>query len=92
LPFGEYRWAFDNACDEVGIERFVHYGLRHTTASLAISAGANVQVVQRLPRHATASMTRDRHGHLLNDDLSRVADARGEAIDSTAVFGAFGQG
>jgi integrase len=34
--------------------------LRHTTASLAISAGANVKVVQRLLGHATASMTLDR--------------------------------
>jgi integrase len=85
LPLGEYRWAFDNACDEVGIEGLVPHGLRHTTASLAISAGANVKVVQRLLGHATASMTLDRYGHLLNDDLSGVADALGKAIDSTAV-------
>lgn len=85
LPLGEYRWAFDNACDEVGIEGLVPHGLRHTTASLAISAGANVKVVQRLLGHATASMTLDRYGHLLNDDLTGVADALGEAIDSTAV-------
>lgn len=60
------------------------HGLRHTTASLAISAGANVKVVQRLLGHATAAMTLDRYGHLLNDDLSGVADALSKAIDSTA--------
>lgn len=32
--------------------------LRHTTASLAISAGASVKAVQRLLGHATAAMTR----------------------------------
>ena len=85
LPLGEYRWAFDNACEDVGIEGLVPHGLRHTTASLAISAGANVKVVQRLLGHATAAMTLDRYGHLLNDDLSDVADALGKAIDSTAV-------
>jgi integrase len=85
LPLGEYRWAFDNACDEVGIEGLVPHGLRHTMASLAISAGANVKVVQRLLGHATASMTLDRYGHLLNNYLSGVADALGKAIDSTAV-------
>jgi hypothetical protein len=85
LPLGEYRWAFDNACDEVGIEGLVPHGLRHTTASLAISAGANVKVVQRLLGHATAAMTLDRDGHLLNGDLTGVADALGEAIDSVAV-------
>lgn len=32
---------------------------------MAISAGANVKVVQRLLGHATAAMTLDRYGHLL---------------------------
>ncbi|ABQ72800.1 putative integrase [Mycobacterium tuberculosis H37Ra] len=50
--------------------RLVPHGLGHTTASLAISAGANVKVVQRLLGHAAAAMTLDRHGHLLNDDLA----------------------
>jgi integrase len=85
LPLGEYRWAFDNACKTVGIDGLVPHGLRHTTASLAISAGANVKVVQRLLGHATAAMTLDRYGHLLSDDLSGVADALTKAIESTAV-------
>ncbi|MCP3810998.1 tyrosine-type recombinase/integrase [Mycobacteriaceae bacterium Msp059] len=85
LPLGEYRWAFDNACEDVGIEGPVPHGLRHTTASLAISAGANVEVLQRLLGHATAAMTLDRYGHLLNDDLSGVADTLGKAINNTAV-------
>jgi integrase len=63
----------------------VPHGLRHTTASLAISAGANVKVVQRLLGHATAAMTLDRYGHLLSDDLAGVADALGKAIESVAV-------
>jgi integrase len=67
------------------ITGLVPHGLRHTTASLAISAGANVKVVQRLLGHATAAMTLDRYGHLLSDDLAGVADALGKAIDSVAV-------
>jgi integrase len=85
LPLGEYRWAFDKGCAAVGIEGLTPHGLRHTTASLAISAQANVKVVQRLLGHATAAMTLDRYGHLLDDDLSKVADALGQAIESTAV-------
>jgi integrase len=85
LTLGEYRCAFDNACTAVGIEGLVPHGLRHTTASLAISAGANVKVVLRLLGHATAAMTLDRYGHLLSDDLNGVADALGKAIESTAV-------
>ena len=82
---GEYRWSLDNACKAVGIDGLVPHGLRHTTASLAISAGANVKVVQRLLGHATAAMTLDRYAHLLSDDLSGVADALGKAIENTAV-------
>lgn len=85
LPLGEYRWAFDKACAAVGIEGLVPHGLRHTTASLAISAGANVKVVQRLLGHATAAMTLDRYGHLLSDDLTGVAAALSRVIESTAV-------
>lgn len=81
LPIEEYRREFDKACAQVGIEGLVPHGLRHTTASLAISAGANVKVVQRMLGHATAAMTRDRYGHLLDDDLSGVAAALGAAID-----------
>ncbi|CCK64490.1 Putative integrase (fragment-part2) [Mycobacterium canettii CIPT 140070017] len=52
--------------------------------SLAISAGANVKVVQRLLGHATAAMTLDRFGHLLSDDLAGVAGLLGQAIKSAA--------
>jgi integrase len=85
LSLGEYRWAFDKGCKAVGIEGLVPHGLRHTTASLAISAGANVKVVQRLLGHATAAMTLDLYGHLLSDDLSGVAAALSKAIESAAV-------
>ena len=85
LPIEEYRRAFDKACNAVGITGLVPHGLRHTTASLAISAGANVKVVQRLLGHATAAMTLDRYGHLLSEDLAGVAYALGKTIESTAV-------
>lgn len=85
LPIEEYRRAFDKACAEVGIEGLTPHGLRHTTASLAISAGANVKVVQRMLGHATAAMTLDLYGHLLDDDLAAVADALGKAMQTTAV-------
>jgi integrase len=39
--------------------RITAHALRHTAASLAISAGANVKVVQRMLGHASAAMTLD---------------------------------
>jgi len=56
------------------------HDLRHTCASLAISAGANVKVVQHMLGHATAAMTLDLYGHLMSDDLAGVADALGRAM------------
>lgn len=56
------------------------HDLRHTCASLSISAGANVKVVQHMLGHATAAMTLDLYGHLMSDDLAGVANALGKAI------------
>ncbi|PRX98172.1 tyrosine-type recombinase/integrase [Allonocardiopsis opalescens] len=49
--------------------------LRHTAASLAIAARADVYVVQRMLGHAKPSMTLDVYGHLWPDRLDEVADA-----------------
>ncbi len=50
------------------------HDLRHTAASLAVSAGANVKAVQRMLGHAKASMTLDVYAELFDDDLDEVAD------------------
>src|SRR6202011_2697565 len=73
------------AATQLASRGWVPHGLRRTTASLAVCAGANVRVVQRLLGHATAAMTLDRYGHLLDDDLIAVADALSNAIERTAV-------
>ena len=49
------------------------HDLRHTAASLAISAGANVKAVQRMLGHAKASMTLDVYADLFDADLDDVA-------------------
>jgi len=59
-------------------EDFPHvtpHDLRHTAASLAVSAGANVKAVQRMLGHASAAMTLDVYSDLFDDDLDAVADA-----------------
>jgi hypothetical protein len=48
--------------------------LRHTAASLAVAAGANVKAVQQMLGHASAAMTLDVYAGLFADDLDRVAD------------------
>jgi integrase len=46
---------FDESGTEVGLEGLTPHELRHTAASLAVSAGANVKAVQRMLGHASAS-------------------------------------
>jgi integrase len=49
------------------------HDLRHSAASLAVSAGANVKAVQRMLGHAKASMTLDVYADLFDSDLDDVA-------------------
>ena len=60
------------------------HDLRHTAASLAISAGANVKAVQRMLGHAKASMTLDVYADLFDEDLDSVAANLDAAIRSAA--------
>jgi integrase len=55
--------------------RITAHALRHTAASLAIHAGANVKVVQRMLGHASAAMTLDVYADLFDSDLDSVATA-----------------
>jgi integrase len=63
------------------------HDLRHTAASLAISAGANVKAVQRMLGHAKASMTLDVYADLFDTDLDAVAVELDAAIKAVAVPG-----
>lgn len=60
------------------------HDLRHTAASLAISARANVKAVQRMLGHAKASMTLDIYADLFDEDLDAVAVNLDAAIKSAA--------
>ena len=60
------------------------HDLRHSAASLAVSAGTNVKAVQRMLGHAKASMTLDVYADLFDEDLDSVAANLGAAIRSAA--------
>jgi integrase len=60
------------------------HDLRHTTASLAIAAGADVKVIQSMLGHASAAMTLDRYGHLMPGQAESVAE-RLDAMARAAV-------
>jgi integrase len=76
--------VFDPAAKAAGVGGLTPHELRHTCASLAITARANVKVLQTLLGHKTATLTLDRYGHLFPDDLDKIADAFDVAAKTTA--------
>ncbi|MGN6128057.1 MAG: tyrosine-type recombinase/integrase [Humibacter sp.] len=83
-PTIRYNSWFDRALDSAGLPRMNIHDLRHTTASLAISAGANVKAVQRMLGHASAAMTLDVYADLFTDDLDDVASRLDHAARQSA--------
>ena len=62
------------AVTETGLAPLRPHDLRHTCASLAIAAGADIKVLQRMLGHASAALTLDRYGHLMPGQAEQVAD------------------
>jgi integrase len=69
------RRVWQPAVKACALRDLVPHDLRHTAASLAISAGANVKAVQRMLGHSSAQITLDRYTHLFDDDLDELADS-----------------
>ncbi|MEV6005805.1 tyrosine-type recombinase/integrase [Streptomyces sp. NPDC051976] len=69
------RRVFDPAVTSAGLGdlRVTPHKLRHTAASLAIASGADVNVVQTMLGHKSATMTLDVYGHLFPDRLDEVS-------------------
>ena len=70
---------FANAVIESGVPRTTPHDLRHTAASLAVAAGANVEAVQKMLGRASTAMTLDIYADLFDDDLEAVATALHDA-------------
>lgn len=79
------RGWLDSAATAIGRDGLTPHELRHTAASLAISAGASVKSVQRMLGHASAAVTLDVYADLFDDDLDAVSAALDLAISSRSV-------
>jgi integrase len=80
----EHSW-FDRALEAAALPNMTIHDLRHTAASLAISAGGNVKAVQKMLGHASAAMTLDVYADLFDDDLDAVATRLDEALMFSSV-------
>lgn len=76
---------FEGAVTRAGVPRVTLHDLRHTAASLAVSANVNVLALQRMLGHASAAMTLDTYADLFDDDLDAVGIALHQAASVTGV-------
>jgi integrase len=81
-PLRESNWkrsvGWSAATSAVGIPGFRVHDLRHTAASAWLAAGADPKVVQRVLGHATAAMTMDLYGHMIDANLWQAARLVGD--------------
>jgi hypothetical protein len=68
----------------IGIPSLRVHDLRHTAASVWLGAGADPKVVQRILGHATAAMTMDLYGHLVDQNLWDAAQRIGGGSGDTS--------
>ena len=61
--------------------RFRIHDLRHTAASLMISAGYPPKMLQEIMGHASITTTLDLYGHLYPGDMDGYADRLGNAAE-----------
>jgi integrase len=69
------RTITDAAGKPTVVYEFKLHELRHTAASLAIQAGANIKALQNMLGHESAGLTLDRYGHLYGSDVEAVGVA-----------------
>ena len=67
------RTWYASALRRASVPMVSPHELRHTAASIAVHAGANVKALQRMLGHASASMTLDVYADLFDSDLDDVA-------------------
>lgn len=87
-PLGEPNWkrsvAWKAAIEKIGRPRLRVHDPRHTCASLWLGAGADPKVVQRILGHASAAMTMDLCGHLIDDNLWTSTTQVGGIVGASA--------
>ncbi|WP_328990461.1 tyrosine-type recombinase/integrase [Kribbella sp. NBC_01245] len=76
------------ATKAIGMPSLRVHDLRHTAASVWLGSGADPKVVQRVLGHASAAMTMDLYGHLIDQNLWDAAKRVGP--ESGGLMGALG--
>jgi integrase len=81
-PLRESNWkrsvGWREAIAAIGRPELRVHDLRHTAASVWLGSGADPKVVQRVLGHASAAMTMDLYGHLIDQNLWAAAARLGD--------------
>ena len=87
-PLSESNWkrsiGWSRATAAIGRPTLRPHDLRHTAASIWLGAGADPKVVQRILGHASAAMTMDLYGHLIDRNLWEAAERIGGTAGARA--------
>lgn len=75
------RGRICGAVKRAKVQQITPHDLRHTAASLAVSAGVNVLALQRILGHKSAKVTLDTYADLFDADLDAVAVTLGKDAD-----------
>lgn len=79
------RGWFAGAVKRAGVQSVTPHDLRHTTASLSISAGINVLVLARMLGHTSVKVTLDVYAYLFDTDLDAAANTLHASYSATSV-------
>ncbi|MER7609282.1 tyrosine-type recombinase/integrase [Nocardioides sp. NPDC127503] len=86
-PLSERNWkrsvGWSDAVKRINRPTLRVHDLRHTCASLWLAAGADPKVLQRILGHASAAMTMDLYGHLVDDNLWTSAERLGGTLGAS---------
>jgi integrase len=82
-PKSDGGW-FSGAVSRAQVQRITPHDLRHTAASLALSAGANILAISRMLGHDDPAVTLKVYADLFEDDLDKVSDAMDAARRKSA--------
>jgi integrase len=83
---------FAAAIRRAGVQAITPHDLRHTCASLAVSAGVNVLALQRMLGHKSAKVTLDTYADLFDADLDAVATTLHASYSRQSVGKVWAQG
>ena len=83
-PKSDGGW-FAGAVKRADVQAITPHDLRHTTASLAVSAGVNVLALARMLGHTSAKVTLDTYADLFDTDLDAVAVTMNDSYSPTSV-------